>query len=88
MLENVDSVILPNGLKEISDNGFNSCGVKYVYIPASLKNVSSSFWGYFHDVEKIYYGGSEEQWNKICKVKREEIEAKQIVFDTDRSTLK
>ncbi len=85
-LKSVDSVILPDGLKEVSDNCFNSCGVKYVYIPASLKGVSNDFWSYFHEAEKIYYGGTEAQWKKICKVDRGEVDVKQIVFNTKTST--
>lgn len=88
-LDRVTSVIIPEGVRSVAANEFNSCGVKFLYLPSTLQDIGSdSFWGYFHDVEKIYYGGSEEQWNQLCTVERSKIEAKQIVFDANPDDLK
>ena len=80
-LKKVKSVILPDGLEKIPDNTFNSSGVEYVYLPASLdfSENASCFLGYFHDVECIYYGGTEEQWKSMTEgVNRADIDAKRI----------
>lgn len=90
-LEDVTSVILPEGLKKMPNNTFNSCGVKYVYIPASLESDgdSYSFYNYFHDVETIYYGGSEKEWNILTNhADRSEIDAKEIKYNVDINDLK
>ena len=83
----VDSVILPEGTTHLDNNTFNSCGIKYLYIPKSLKSVDNTFWGYFHDMEKIYYGGSESDWKKLCKVDRSDVDVKEIVYNADSSKL-
>lgn len=83
-LGHVYSVILPEGLVYMPSNTFNSCGIKYVYIPSTLKaeETSYSFYDYFHDLEIIYYGGTEEQWKVLTNnVERSEIDAKQIIFN-------
>lgn len=90
-LENVTSVILPEGLKKMPANTFNSCGVKYIYIPASLEpdGESYSFYDYFHDVEIIYYGGSEEEWKILTNnADRLEIDTKEIKYNSDINDLK
>lgn len=82
--KNVYSVILPEGLTTMPANTFNSSDIKYVYIPESLKSDNSKypFYKYFHDVEKIYYGGTEEQWKKLTNnANRSEIDVKEIVYN-------
>lgn len=89
-LDNIDSAILPEGLIDLPKNTFNSCGVKNVYIPSTLNMAESSktFLGYFHNVETINYGGSEEQWNNfIGDTKREDIDAKVIKYDVSINEL-
>jgi hypothetical protein len=86
-LKSVDSVVVPEGVRYVSNNVFNSCGIEFVYIPSTLEEINSSFLGYFHDVEKIYYGGSEEQWNEKVSSDRSEIDAKQIVYDANPDEL-
>lgn len=84
-LKNVSSVIIPDGTQKISNNVFNSCGVKYVYLPASLTQFDG--WSYFHNVEKIYYGGAEEQWKALCTVERERVDVVQIICNAKPSDL-
>lgn len=87
---NVYSVILPDTLKYMPDNTFNSSSIKYIYIPASLEanDVSYSFYKYFHNVEEINYGGSEEQWKQLTKNElRENIDSKKIIFNVKSESL-
>lgn len=90
-LKSVYSVILPETLKSMPSNTFNSSEIKYVFIPKSLEVDKSSypFYKYFHDVEVIYYGGSEEDWKMLTNnVDRSEIDAKNIVYDSSIDDLK
>lgn len=85
-LDSVTSVIIPDGTRYISNNIFNSCGIEYVYLPASLAEFNG--WSYFHNVEKIYYGGTEEQWSVLCTVDRSRLDVVQIVCNADPNDLK
>lgn len=82
----ISSCILPEGLKTVSDNLFNSSSVKYVYLPSTIE-IGDRFVGYFHDAEKIYYGGSEAMWNSMVHEERSRIDVKQIVFDANDELL-
>ena len=65
-LHSITSAIIPEGVEYIEENIFNSCSVKYVYLPKSLafnEYKPSAFLSYFFELEKLYYGGSEEDWN-------------------------
>lgn len=86
-LGSVKSAIIPEGVVSVEMNTFNSCGIKNVFLPSTLKEISSSFLGYFHDVDTIYYGGSEEQWNSLVEKERGDIDAKQIKFDINPDDL-
>ncbi len=84
-LNDVYSVIIPEGVLTVENNIFNSCDVKYIYIPKSLQLVDYgyNFYDYFHDVEKVYYGGSEEDWKQLTNNKdRNEIDVVEIVYDS------
>ncbi len=89
-LENVYSVILPDTLKSMPNNTFNSSNIKYVYIPKSLEpQTGYAFYSYFHDVETIYYAGSKEEWKILTNnIDREKIDAKNIVYDAQIEDLK
>ncbi len=89
-LDNIKSVIVPNGVTKMSNNVFNSCGVDYVYLPASLTEFKG--WSYFHDLEQLYYGGSEEQFKALYNNDKDpdlsKIDAKEIIFNADITSLK
>ena len=90
-LKSVTSVILPEGITTMPNNTFNSCGVKYIYIPKTLQpgEKGYGFYDYFHDVEKIYYGGSEEEWGILTHNKpRSDIDVKEIVYNAKIEDLK
>lgn len=78
-LERVSSVIVPEGVTSMSDNVFNSSGIQYLYLPSTLTDFDG--WHYFHDGEKLYYGGTEDQWKKLFTGDREDLDFKQIVYD-------
>ena len=84
-LKSIDSVIVPEGVTRIVSNTFNSCGVKNLYLPATL--VDFTGWNYFHDVQKLYYGGKEEQWNTLFTGDRSRLGVVQVICDTDPNTL-
>lgn len=84
-LTRIHSAIISDGIRYLSDNMFNSCGVEFVYLPASLESFNG--WNYFHDVKKIYYGGNEDSWNQLCTVDRSSIDVQQIIYDTQVSSL-
>lgn len=90
-LKSVDSVILPDGLTSMPANTFNSCGIKFIYIPATLQpqNDGYPFYRYFHDIEKIYYGGTEEQWNALTNnADRASVDVKEIIYNSSIDDLK
>jgi hypothetical protein len=84
-LDSVSSVIIPDGTRYMSNNVFNSSGVQYVYLPASLEEFKG--WSYFHNVEKIYYGGTENQWETLCTVERSRLDVVQIICNANPDDL-
>lgn len=79
-LKSVDSVIVPDTVISIASNTFNSCGIDYLYLPASL--IDFAGWSYFHDVEAIYYGGTEEDWALLYTKKRSNLDVVKISYNT------
>lgn len=61
----VDEVSVPEGVKTIEDATFNSCGIKKLFLPSSLTEVTEEFWDYFYELDTLYYGGTEEQFKKL-----------------------
>lgn len=88
LFSRVDSIIIPEGVRSIAHYSFNSCGAKFFFLPSTLTNVDESFWGYFHEVKKIYYGGTREQWDEIFNVDRGELEVEEIIFEAKSEDLK
>lgn len=80
-LKDVVSVIIPDGVMGIANNTFNSCGIKYLYLPSTIEKFDG--WSYFHDMQKLYYGGSEEQWDELCTRERSRLDVVQIVFNAE-----
>ncbi|HIT70860.1 MAG TPA: hypothetical protein IAD08_02965 [Candidatus Scatovivens faecipullorum] len=67
-------------------------GIGITLFPASVfkpTQDSYQFYDYFHNVEKIYYGGTEEQWKTLTNnEERSEIDAKEIVYNANAEDLK
>lgn len=90
-LNRVDSIILPEGIVTMPKNTFNSCGAEYLYLPKSMKTTdeNNGFYTYLHDVKKIYYGGSEEEWAELTNnAERVDIDAIEIIYNADPEDLK
>ena len=80
-LGNVDAVIVPEGVLELTPATFNSCGLKRLYLPKSATSISDSFWGYFHDLDTLYYGGTEEEFASLCPIDRFDIDIHHIEYE-------
>ncbi len=65
----VASVILEDGIEEINDAAFNSCDVKNVFFPKSMRLVYDNTLSYLHPDEgekiRIYYAGTKDEWDEI-----------------------
>lgn len=63
---NVKTVILANGIEEISHALFNGAQIEYLYIPNTLKCIYDDSLAYIsQSLTDIYFGGTEEEWNQI-----------------------
>lgn len=79
LFSNVTSVIVPEGVTHLDDNTFNTSGVKFVYLPSTLTEINDNFLSYFHDGDKLYYGGTQDQWDSLVTAERSDID-----FQADR----
>ncbi|MBE6747565.1 MAG: leucine-rich repeat domain-containing protein, partial [Ruminococcaceae bacterium] len=62
--EGVTSIVIPEGITEISDEMFMYSAVKSITIPASVKSIGNdAFYGSL--LETVNYIGAENSWNKI-----------------------
>lgn len=60
------NITLPESLKNLGYGVFKTCAdVKTVYIPSSLKFIDNQNFSGCTSVTDVYYGGNEEEWNKI-----------------------
>ena len=84
-LKHIDSAIIPEGVTYIVPHSFNSCGIKYVYLPSTLNNFSGCL--YFHKMIKLYYGGSEEQWDSSFSTPASTIDTQEIIFNANLQDL-
>ena len=65
----VKTLILDEGITEVNTSIFNSSSVESVYFPASMELVYDYTLSYIHpnkgEKAKIYYAGTQEQWQQI-----------------------
>lgn len=87
MGSNAISVIVPDGVTSMDNNVFNSCDIEYLYLPSTLTDVEDGFWDYFHDTKELYYGGTQEDWNKICHIARNELAIQELYCNVSISDL-
>ncbi len=71
--KNIFSVLLPNGVKSLPSKTFYKSKVKYIYLPKSLSlnDEEYQFSYYLDDVEKIYYEGSENDFEYLVDFDKE-----------------
>lgn len=64
-----ETLILDDGIKKVSTSIFNSCDVKAVFFPKSMKKVYDYTLSYMHpddgEMIQIYYGGTQDEWSQI-----------------------
>jgi hypothetical protein len=65
----ITSAIVPEGVSFIENNTFNSTGLEYLYLPSTLEPLEGGYhlFKYTHDIKKVYFGGSHEQWQHITQ---------------------
>ena len=80
-LHKVNTVVLPEGVEELTQAVFNTSGIQKLYLPKSLMNVPGAFWKYFHNVDTIWYGGTEEDFDAICSVDRFDIDVLHMIYE-------
>ncbi len=59
-------IIIPTGVKTIRDGAFDLCdNLTNISIPESVTSISQEAFKSCDSLSDVYYGGSEEQWNRI-----------------------
>ncbi len=70
--ESLTSVTIPDGVTTISFEVFSDCtALKSVYIPGSVTSIENSVFYGCSALKDVYYSGTEEMWNQIAIVERE-----------------
>lgn len=72
--------IIPEGVTSVTKATFNGSDATIIFLPSTLKDVPEAFWGYFHGVDTIYYGGSEGDFKTICP-DRFGVDVKHVIYD-------
>ncbi len=76
---NVKTLIFDEEITSVRDAIFNSCKVEKVYFPKTIETVYDNTLSYLHPKDgetiKIYYGGTQEEWENIfTKYERTKLE--------------
>lgn len=72
--QDIWGVSLPDEIRYICSYAFSACDyLQAIYIPAGVKYIGNdAFWA-SNMLTEIYYGGTEEQWNKIENIENADI---------------
>ena len=84
-IKNVNSVIVSEGIQEIANNSFNSCGIEYLYLPSTLSDFDG--WNYFHDMKELHFGGTEARWNQLFEGDRSDLDVVEIICNSSITNL-
>lgn len=79
-IKSVNSVIVSEGILEIANNAFNSCGIEYLYLPSTLSNFDG--WNYFHDMRELHFGGTESRWKQLFEDDRSDLDVVEIICNS------
>ena len=62
----LDHIVIPEGVTMIGEQAFANCSdLKSITLPDSIDMIlSNAFYGYY-EMEDVYFGGSQEQWEEI-----------------------
>ena len=63
--DDLESIIIPDGVVCIGDAAFQSTGLKSIEIPASVSYIGDWAFNNAEDLKDVYFTGTEEQWNAI-----------------------
>ena len=64
--DSLENVTLPEGVKDIREYAFYNCKkLKSISIPEDVISISDYAFYYCEKLSTVYYGGTEEQWDKI-----------------------
>ena len=62
----IKSVVLPENITSIIENMFSTCpDLEKITIPANITTVGSNVFSECYGLTDVYYGGTQEQWDKI-----------------------
>lgn len=75
------TTIIPEGVVSVTKATFNGSYAMTIFLPLSLTDVPEAFWGYFHDVDTIYYGGTEDDFKAIC-ADRWAVDVKHVIYES------
>ena len=59
------SIYLPGTLLSVGSYSFSDCGITSFVISKGIKGLGSSVIARLHELERIYFTGTEEEWNDI-----------------------
>lgn len=62
---NVSEIIISEGTKTIGEMAFYNSSLRTIHIPSSLLKIDEKAFGACYSFAKIYYSGSENQWNDM-----------------------
>ena len=67
--DDIESIILADGIEKISSSCFNSCDeLEYLYIPESVrKSGADSIFNYSSKYKEVYFGGNDTLWYAYVK---------------------
>ena len=84
------SLSVGRGVTTIPENAFYSCqNLKYVCLPKELLYIRNDAFNGCPKIEKVFYAGSEDEWNKILKYNRNEnLTTKEIIYNAAKRTYK
>ncbi len=88
--DNLISLSVGSGVTTIPQNAFYSCqNLKYVCLPKELLYIRNDAFNDCPNIEKVFYAGSEDEWNNILKYNRNEnLTTKEIIYNAAKRTYK
>lgn len=80
----LESITIPDGVTSIKRHAFNGCSrLTNIIIPKSVTSVDDSAFYFCNNLEKVYYCGTEEEWNEIgIKKNNEKLQSANINYNS------
>ena len=63
--KNIKTIVIPNGVEYISNDAFRKSNITSIFIPSSVQTIGGRAFDGCKNLETVYYGGTEEQWQKV-----------------------